>query len=142
LRCCCCCEEAEDDDVNRYKASKQADVLMLFQAANCNRQIPAKLYEYLYVGQPVIGFTDPAGDTGQLMNELGIEAIAPLDDVAAIKKAIVAAMHDAASGTARVPSRDAVMRYSRAGTTKQLAVLLDEVASGGAGESRLGAVQP
>ncbi len=64
---------------------RAADVLMLFQAANCNRQIPAKLYEYLYVGRPVVGFTDPAGDTGRLLTELGIEAVAPLDDVAAIK---------------------------------------------------------
>jgi glycosyltransferase involved in cell wall biosynthesis len=106
---------------------RAADVLMLFQAANCNRQIPAKLYEYLYVGRPVVGFTDPAGDTGRLMGELGIEAVAPLDDVAAIKAAILRAMQCTAEGTARVPPRETVMRFSRAGTTEQLAGLLDEV---------------
>lgn len=109
-----------------------ADVLMLFQAANCNRQIPAKLYEYLYVGRPVVGFTDPAGDTGRLLTELGIEAVAPLDDVAAIKDVILGAVR----GTAFAPTREAVMRFSRAGTTERLATLLDEITSSTVAENR------
>jgi hypothetical protein len=100
-----------------------ADVLMLFQAANCNRQIPAKLYEYLYVGRPVVGFTDPAGDTGRLLAELGIKAVAPIDDVAAIKELILRVL----GGSVFVPPREAVMRFSRAGTTERLASLLDEI---------------
>lgn len=121
---------------------RAADVLMLFQAANCNRQIPAKLYEYLYVGRPMVGFTDPAGDTGQLMSELGFSTIAPLDDVAAIKKVILESMRDATEGTARVPSRDTVMRFSRAGTTERLATLLDEVAFGNSAAQRRESAQP
>jgi glycosyltransferase involved in cell wall biosynthesis len=121
---------------------RAADVLMLFQAANCNRQIPAKLYEYLYVGRPVLGFTDPAGDTGQLLAELGIEAVAPLDEVPAIKRQIVGALQDAAAGTSRVPTREAVMRFSRAGTTARLAALLDEVAIDADGAARSGVATP
>ena len=119
-----------------------ADVLMLFQAANCNRQIPAKLYEYLYVGRPVVGFTDPAGDTGQLLTKLGIEALAPLDEVAAIKRVILGAVHATKAGTACVPTRETVMRFSRAGTTERLATLLDEVAIGTADATLRGVGTP
>ena len=105
-----------------------ADVLMLFQAATCNSQIPAKLYEYLYVGRPLVAFTDPEGDTGRLLGELGMNTIAPIDDVAAIKALVVRAIADTQRGTAFLPPRESVMRFSRAGTTQQLAELLDEVA--------------
>jgi glycosyltransferase involved in cell wall biosynthesis len=107
----------------------QSDCLMLFQAANCNRQIPAKLYEYLYVGRPVLAFTDPAGDTGRLLAGLGIESIAPLDDTTAIKLRILEALRQAREGTAFVPPHEEVMRFSRAGTTALLAGLLDEVSA-------------
>jgi hypothetical protein len=105
----------------------EADFLMLFQAANCNRQIPAKLYEYLYVGRPIVGFTDPAGDTGRLLADLGIDTVAPLDETEAIKALIVGAIRGSQERKAFVPSRAEVMRFSRAGTTEKLAALLDEV---------------
>src|SRR5690606_1324512 len=41
------------------------DGLLLLQAANCNNQIPAKLYEYLRAQRPILALTDPAGDTAQ-----------------------------------------------------------------------------
>jgi len=109
----------------------ESDFLMLFQAANCNRQIPAKLYEYLYVGRPIVGFTDPAGDTGRLLADLGIETIAPLDNTSAIKSLIVGAIRSSVEQKAFVPPRAEVMRFSRAGTTEKLARLLDEVVARG-----------
>lgn len=105
----------------------ESDFLMLFQAANCNRQIPAKLYEYLYVGRPIVGFTDPAGDTGRLLADLGIGTIAPLDDISSIKSLIVEAIRSSEEHRTFVPPRAEVMRFSRAGTTEKLAALLDEV---------------
>jgi len=115
-----------------------SDFLMLFQAANCNRQIPAKLYEYLYVARPVVGFTDPAGDTGKLLAELGIDTVAPLDDTAAIKSLILEVIRSASEGASYVPARTDVMRFSRAGTTETLAALLDEVIVSGAASGRRG----
>jgi glycosyltransferase involved in cell wall biosynthesis len=118
----------------------ESDFLMLFQAANCNRQIPAKLYEYLYVSRPIVGFTDPAGDTGRLLAELGIETVAPLDDTHAIKALIADAIRRGEERSTFVPPRTEVMRFSRAGTTQTLAVLLDEVAAGGIPNVAEGAV--
>jgi glycosyltransferase involved in cell wall biosynthesis len=106
---------------------QEADFLMLFQAENCNLQIPAKLYEYLYVRRPVVAFTDPIGDTGQLLANIGIDAVAPLHDVAKIKQLILHTAKQGLEGTAFVPPLDSVMRFSRTGTAKQLAELLDEV---------------
>ncbi len=63
----------------------EADGLLLFQSADCNFQIPAKIYEYFRARRPIIAFTDPAGDTGQVLQSAQVPWIAPLDDSAAIK---------------------------------------------------------
>ena len=78
---------------------------MLFQASNCNQQIPAKIYEYLYSGKPILGFTDPVGDTGQLLKRLNIASIAPLDDKEKIKSALLSFLDALRKGSLRVPSR-------------------------------------
>ncbi len=43
------------------------DGLLLMQAANCNAQVPAKLYEYVRAGRPILALTDPAGDTARTL---------------------------------------------------------------------------
>ncbi len=45
-----------------------SDGLILFQAANCNYQIPAKLYEYLRTGRPILGLIDKKGDTAKILS--------------------------------------------------------------------------
>jgi glycosyltransferase involved in cell wall biosynthesis len=116
----------------------ESDYLMLFQAANCNRQIPAKLYEYLYVSRPIIGFTDRTGDTGRLLTDLGIETVAALDDTSEIKSLIMKAVRSAGENSTFVPARADVMRFSRAGTTETLAALLDDVIERGTPPVRQG----
>jgi len=68
-----------------------------------------------------MGLTDPAGDTGRLLAELDIDAVARLDDVDAIKTLVLRCIQQATAGTAHAPTRDSVMRFSRAGTTGLLA---------------------
>jgi glycosyltransferase involved in cell wall biosynthesis len=65
-----------------------ADALLLLQAANCNAQIPAKLYEYLRAGRPILGLTDAAGDTAAKLRTQGVESLAALDDAEAIAAAL------------------------------------------------------
>jgi hypothetical protein len=57
----------------------RADGLLVIQAANCNEQIPAKFYEYLRAGRPLIALTDPRGDTAGAMRDGGLSTIAPID---------------------------------------------------------------
>lgn len=40
-----------------------ADLLLVFQGSHFNTQIPAKIYEYLRSGRPILGLVDPSGDT-------------------------------------------------------------------------------
>jgi hypothetical protein len=105
----------------------ESDALLLFQAPNCSNQIPAKLYEYLYIGRPVIGFTDSAGDTGRLLAQLGIANVASLEDVSEIKALLLRAVDEVRLGTAFVPPRQSIMRFSRRGGAESLSGLLHEV---------------
>jgi glycosyltransferase involved in cell wall biosynthesis len=105
-----------------------ADGLLVFQAANCNNQIPAKVYEYLYAGRPVIGITDPEGDTGRLLAEMGITHLAALEDQAAIAALLREALPAIRAGTAPLPRRDQVAGLSREAGTAALAGVLDEIA--------------
>jgi len=65
------------------------DALLLLQAANCNYQIPAKVYEYLRVRKPILALTPPEGDTGRLMSATGAVGVARLDSKEQIKAAIL-----------------------------------------------------
>jgi glycosyltransferase involved in cell wall biosynthesis len=108
-----------------------ADALLVFQADNCNSQIPAKAYEYLYAGRPIIGITDPAGDTGQLLHGMGVRNIAKLEDQSAIEAVLRASIDSLRRGDFAVPSRAEVMTLSREARTAELARILDEITSDG-----------
>lgn len=103
----------------------QADALLLFQAANCNSQIPAKAYEYLYSGRPIIGITDPEGDTAKLLQSVGITSIAKLEDQDQIADTLKSALDSLRNGAMPVPGRDTVMKFSRKAATQDVAAVLD-----------------
>ncbi len=62
-----------------------SDGLLLFQGPGCNEQIPAKVYEYLRTGKPILAFTDPEGDTARLLQGSGQGLIARLDSTEELK---------------------------------------------------------
>lgn len=103
----------------------QADALLVMQAANCNEQIPAKIYEYLRSGRPILGLTDPLGDTADVLKRAGLDGIAPLDDAAQIANAIERLLHDLRAGTVQLPHERAVCDASRIGRTQDLARLIE-----------------
>lgn len=102
-----------------------SDAFLLFQASNCNDQIPAKLYEYLYSGRPILGLTDPVGETARTMLALGSDRIAPLDDEARIKELLPQFLAQVRARQAPTPSRREIMPFSRQELTHGLANLLD-----------------
>ena len=102
----------------------QADGLLIMQAANCNAQIPAKLYEYLRAGVPLIGLTDLEGDTAQALRLAGIGALAPLDSTTQIADVLAAFLTDLRQGSSVLPDVAAVASASRRARTEQLAALL------------------
>ncbi|MCK0510764.1 glycosyltransferase [Aromatoleum buckelii] len=104
----------------------RADGLLILQAANCNAQVPAKLYEYLRARRPILALTDPAGDTARIARNAGIEAIAPLDDADAIGDLLRRFVGDRHCGT--LPNETAIAGASRRERTRELALLLERAA--------------
>lgn len=104
-----------------------ADGLLVFQAANCNHQIPAKIYEYLRAKRPILGLTDPQGDTARVLLGAGISTIAPLDDQKAIESLIVDFVTNKRDFKNATASDESIAEHSRKARTALLASLLNEV---------------
>ena len=103
----------------------RADGLLVLQAANCNEQIPAKVYEYLRCRRPVLGLTDPAGETAGLLRRAGIPGIARLDSPGDIALELRRFLDQATRGTAPLPDAAVVAATSRLHRARELAALLD-----------------
>ncbi len=112
---------------------RSTDALLILQGASCNHQIPAKVYEYMRAGRPVLALTDDAGDTAAVLRECGIDSIAPLDDASAIQAMLTRFVPLVREQRAPVAASSAAERYSRRAQTGDLARLLDEVVTQGTG---------
>lgn len=103
------------------------DGLLVFQAANCNHQIPAKIYEYLRARRPILALTDPVGDTANVLKDAGISSVAPLDDKKAISQLIADFVKASDRSRHAIATDDVVYAHSRQARTLVLAKLLSEV---------------
>ena len=106
---------------------QSVDGLLILQASNCNEQIPAKIYEYLRAGRPILGLTDPSGDTAGVLRGTGLKSIARLDSSAEIQAVLMAFIAAIRTCSADLPDPQAVRLASRRGRTEQLAKLIDSV---------------
>jgi glycosyltransferase involved in cell wall biosynthesis len=103
----------------------RADAVLVLQAANCNEQIPAKLYEYMRAGRPILALTDPGGDTAATLRRAGIRSIARLDSVDEIADLLVLFTKDGFGSAGTVPDPAIVAGASRTRRAESLAALLD-----------------
>src|SRR5690606_219295 len=104
-----------------------ADGLLVLQADNCNEQIPAKLYEYLRAGRPILGLATPEGDTGRKLRELGYPDVVPLESLELIREAIPPFLVSLRDGTVFRPAVTMVQQYSRRSLAGRLAALFNEI---------------
>lgn len=112
------------------------DGLLLFQAANCDIQVPAKAYEYLRIGKPILALTTHTGDTAALLREVGGATIVNLASEDEIYEGLSAFVEALRSGTHPLPNKDKIRCYTRQAQAGQLAKVLDGLtASAGNGES-------
>ena len=108
----------------------QADALLVLQARNCNAQIPAKLYEYLRTGRPVMALTDPQGDTAATLLQAGVTEMAQLDSVPQIEALLPRFVSKVRTNTASRASPAAVKAASRGERAKTFAALLERASNG------------
>ncbi|MBP6354403.1 MAG: glycosyltransferase [Nitrosomonas sp.] len=103
----------------------RADGLLLMQAANCNDQIPAKIYEYLRAGKPILGLTDHAGDTAELLRNAGCKTIADIANSQAIHEMLILFVQSRDRLNIPPLNQSFVTSASRHGRTSSLAGVLD-----------------
>lgn len=120
---------------NREALQEQssADALLLFQGSHFDRQIPAKLYEYLRVGKPIFALAGKSGDTAALLREVDRAAVVAIDDADEIEQGLAQLIDSLVSEKAQIGGRPGVERWSRRQRTVELAQLLDQVTDGKAG---------
>ncbi len=132
-------EELELTDIVRFeghvpykeaiKEMVDADVLLLFQGSAYNHAVPAKLYEYLFTGNPVLGVLDLTGETHRVMKSVGIDSVANIDDVDNIVRQLKKIIGEIDAPTAFLPDAGRIPQYSRRNLAGQLGTLLTEVAN-------------
>ncbi|MBC7617500.1 MAG: glycosyltransferase [Candidatus Saccharibacteria bacterium] len=105
------------------------DALLVMQASNCNAQIPAKIYEYLRAGKPILALTDPAGDTAGVIRAAGLDSVVRLDSVDDIARLLPALIRNWRQGQGRLPLASAVKQASRLGRSQVLAALLGQAST-------------
>ncbi len=109
----------------------KADVLLLFQGPSCDHQIPAKLYEYMRIGRPILALTTEKGDTGRLVTSTASGFISPIDDVEAIANALRRVVTSVEQGIALPQAdRSVAARFSRQSQAKELAGVFDRILDG------------
>lgn len=101
----------------------RVDALLVLQASNCNEQVPAKLYEYLRAGRPILCLSDPVGDTAGVVRDAGITQVARLDSAPDIAGLLQRCLVDGDAGL--LPTAAAVAAASRSGRAHQLAQWLN-----------------
>jgi glycosyltransferase involved in cell wall biosynthesis len=79
---------------------KGADLLLLVVGAEHGGMVPAKLFEYLAAGRPILAIGPRGSEAGAILAEAGAGDVLEADDVDGIAHRIV----EAAAGAARVPS--------------------------------------
>ena len=104
----------------------RADGLLVLQAANCNDQVPAKVYEYLRCGRPIVALTDPGGETAALLRRARADTIAPLDSEEQIHSALRLLLAQTLAGRPLLPDPAFARTGSRRARTGEFVGMLEE----------------
>jgi glycosyltransferase involved in cell wall biosynthesis len=103
-------------------AMARSDVLLLLDSPGRRIGVPAKLYEYLGAGRPVLALSEADGDTAWVLRESGLpHRIAPPDDPAAILEALAGLATEVESGRAAVGPGSGRLQFTREMMASRLA---------------------
>ncbi len=108
----------------------RADGLIVMQAANCNEQIPAKVYEYLRADRPILGLAAPEGDTASVLRQAGVKHLAALESTDDMVVALDDFLARVQRGERLRPFAEVVRGASREARSRAFADLFREAARG------------
>ena len=106
----------------------RAAVLVVLQAQDAGSLIPAKAFEYLRVGRPILALTS-RGATARLIRESGMGTVVEPQSIDAITDALVTLYRTWRSEPGSLVQAAGLTRFSRASLTGELARLLDQLLS-------------
>lgn len=111
--------------IDAIKEMINADALLLFQGAEYNKQIPAKAYEYIRAGHPILALTDKCGETASLLKDWDGVYISDINTPEDIENALVRLVDHIQTG--KKPSREPKMvsRLSRKAGALKLSKIFD-----------------
>jgi peptidoglycan/xylan/chitin deacetylase (PgdA/CDA1 family)/glycosyltransferase involved in cell wall biosynthesis len=117
-----------------------ADLLLVFQGPSFNAQVPAKIYEYLRTGNPVLGLIDHAGDTAAKLAGFKRAFLAEISNPEPIGLALnqwALAQRSADNAADAAHNRLAIQTNSRFTQAQRLASVLDACTSSAAAQGQL-----
>jgi len=109
---------------------RSSDVLVLLQRGGTSRasHLPAKLFEYLYLGKPIFAL-GAEGSLREILSASGLGFTAEPDDVEAVAESIRLLYRNLRFGLVRLqPNRAYIEQFERRTLTERLARVLDEAA--------------
>lgn len=115
------------DYIHALTEMMTVDGLLLLQNAECNAQVPAKFYEYLRAGKPILALTDLQGDTAGLLRGHAGHQLADLASADDIKRALAAWLDALPEPSERSVPAPSVVACSRRARTGELAAVLNSV---------------
>jgi hypothetical protein len=93
--------------------------------------VPAKLYEYLGAGRPILALAEPDGDVAWVLRASGIpHRIAPPRDVPAIRRALAELIGLLETDAAAPPAPEQLAPFTREQMAGRLAQVLDGCLAG------------
>jgi glycosyltransferase involved in cell wall biosynthesis len=113
-------------------AMAAADLLLLLDTPGRRVGVPAKLYEYLGAGRPVLALAEPDGDTARVLAESGLtHRVAPPRSAAAITQALRELLAARRASAATPDGSLGRLQFTREHQAGRLASLLDQTRGSG-----------
>lgn len=119
---------AQVPHADAVQAMRDADLLVVLHTPGYKLGVPAKLYEYLGIGKPILVLAEPGGDIDVVLRTAGVthRVAAPLDG-AGIRTALIELAREIGHGTVAPPDPVKVMAYTRREIVRQFAQRLDRL---------------
>ena len=105
---------------------RNADVLLLLEPPDRDVGVPAKLFEYLGAGRPILAAAGTSPDLAAVLAESGApHRLVGSTDVPAIRRALLELINGVASGAIAAGPDEARRRFTREAMAGRLAAMLD-----------------